>query len=291
MEKISGFLSIMTLSFLIVGCQTAQEANESSNEEPIEENELEEENDHSNGTSESSDPSEETPTSEEEKEPRSFLLAAQHIQVETEDQVEFTAAFSFERVEEELSMNESLTKSLIEADLSEQDILDTYVDIEVEGSELHLYFNEDDNNLAATSAQSRMFFDSLFAISDMFGMSEVFFYNPDGELDITVADENGEPLSFQATIETMKTIDGESGGHSLAIIEGIEVKEATFENGIAMVDYTVHEEEVSEADQIVFERAMQLTALDFHADELHLMNETTQVKLILPLLNESISID
>ena len=188
-------------------------------------------------------------------------------------------------------MNESLTKSLIEADLSEQDILDTYVDIEVEGSELHLYFNEDDNNLAATSAQSRMFFDSLFAISDMFGMSEVFFYNPDGELDITVADENGEPLSFQATIETMKTIDGESGGHSLAIIEGIEVKEATFENGIAMVDYTVHEEEVSEADQIVFERAMQLTALDFHADELHLMNETTQVKLILPLLNESISID
>ncbi|WP_078394677.1 hypothetical protein [Shouchella patagoniensis] len=225
-------------------------------------------------------------------------------------------------------MNESLTRSLIEADLSEQDILDTYVDIEVEGSELHLYFNEDDNNLAATSAQSRMFFDSLFAISDMFGMSEVFFYNPDGDIGITVAerlidepasvaeereltsgyyttyneeleetlfipsakvdepvaDENDEPLSFQATIETMKTIDGGSGGHSVAIVEGIEVKGATFENGIATVHYTVNEEEVSEEDQIVFERAMQLTALDFHAQELHLINETKNVKAIYPLL-------
>lgn len=83
----------------------------------------------------------------------------------------------------------------------------------------------------------------------------------------------------------MDTIDGASGSLSSAIIEGIEVNEAFLVDGTATIHYTVNEETVSETDQIVFERALQLTALDFHADELHVMNETKNIKSVYSLLN------
>ncbi|RKL65159.1 hypothetical protein CR203_22105 [Salipaludibacillus neizhouensis] len=85
--------------------------------------------------------------------------------------------------------------SLIDGDPSEQGILSSYADISLDWPELHLDLNEEGNELSATSAQSGLFYDSLFGISDLYGIEEVLFFNPNGENDIIVAErEIDEPL-------------------------------------------------------------------------------------------------
>src|SRR5699024_10646719 len=42
--------------------------------------------------------------------------------------------------------------------------------------------------LSTTTAQSDLFYDALFGISDFYGVEEITFLNPDGKKDITVAE-------------------------------------------------------------------------------------------------------
>jgi outer membrane murein-binding lipoprotein Lpp len=97
------------------------------------------------------------------------------------------------------------------------------------------------------------------------------WFIPAGELD---EGAGGEDLSFQETIEMMQTVGQEDAFYASAITEGLEVKEVSLEDGVAIVHYTMDEEEASVSDRIVFENAMQLVALDFDATELQLVNET-----------------
>ncbi|MDQ0209071.1 hypothetical protein [Alkalicoccobacillus murimartini] len=80
-------------------------------------------------------------------------------------------------------------------------------------------------------------------------------------------------------------VDGSTDIRS-AVPNGIERVDTSFEDDIATVQFTIDEEFYSEENHIVFERGMQLLALDFKADELHLVNETEKVRSVFPLLGE-----
>ena len=188
------------------------------------------------------------------------------------------------------------------------------------------FTEEDEGALSTTSAQTTFFYSSLFGISDLYGIEEIVFTNPEGEENVIVAqrlvdepliveeergvsrgyytiydkeleqtnflagvdvgervaDENGEPLSFPETVEAMRAVDQEGATYSSAMVEGLEVVDASLENETATVRFTSDEETVTEPDLIVFENAMQLAALDFRVEELRLINETLEESTTYP---------
>lgn len=115
--------------------------------------------------------------------------------------------------------------------------------------------------------------------------SEQTFFLPGGVLEEPVENEDGEPLTFPETLEAMESLKGEDVFYDSAIIEGFEIVEASMDDDVATVQYTMDEQMVTEFDQIVFENAIQLAALDFHAAEVHLLNDTLQVSTIYPLVS------
>ncbi|SES41217.1 hypothetical protein [Salipaludibacillus aurantiacus] len=364
MKKMTEIAGCISAAFLIVGCQNSEDGSEDLNDESVDEssadeynldeNEELENNGEENGSNENKgeeslteadengnkeneeDAIDETDENDSDayagtQETPDYLIGSQYIEAEVDGIVQFYTAFSIKRDgDEQLSHEESIEMSLNDGDLSEQDILSSYADISVEWPKLHIHFNEDGNELSATSAQSGLFYDSLLGISDLYGIEEVLFFNPEGENDIIVAergideplivqnergltrgyytiydedleetlflaggeldeqveDESGEPLSFPETVEAMHSIDREDAFYSSAIVEGMEIVNSSMENGIATVQYTAEEEVVTEADLIVFENAMQLAALDFHAWEVRLINDTTKELITYPLVGQ-----
>ncbi|MBM0066422.1 hypothetical protein [Alkalicoccobacillus gibsonii] len=113
---------------------------------------------------------------------------------------------------------------------------------------------------------------------------EQTLFLPGGLLGEDVTEADGEPLSFEETVEEMKTVNDHELSYSTAIVEGMAIDHASIENDVATVRYTVDEEIVTESDQIVFANAMQLAALDFHATELELVNETERRIVNYPLI-------
>ncbi|KAB8126157.1 hypothetical protein F9U64_20585 [Gracilibacillus oryzae] len=340
MKKMAVIAGIISIAFFLVACQSSE--SEEQNSEPVKENpadenalnekdepEIDEESENKEDTEESADEMNDNDSaaySEIQETPAYFIDT--HV-ISTD--VDFHTAFSITRDEEQqLSLEDRLEKSLKENDPSQQGILSSYADISVEWPELHLQFNEEGSQLSTTSTQSLLFNESLFGISDLYGIEEVTFFNPDGETDIIVAErkieepvlvenergltrgyytvydkelqstlflpggeldeqvtnENGEPLSFPETVESMKKADNEGAFYSSAIVEGIEIENASLENGNATVQYTMDEEMVTESDRIVFENAMQLAALDFHASEILVINDTLKERVTYPLVDQ-----
>ncbi|GAB3055525.1 hypothetical protein ACFOU0_01840 [Salinicoccus sesuvii] len=115
---------------------------------------------------------------------------------------------------------------------------------------------------------------------------EQTLFLPGGVLDESIVDVNDELLSFPETIEAMGTVENEATFYGSAIVEGLEVVDASYENGVASVEYVMDETHVTEADRIVFERAIQLAALDFHASELYLVNDTLKENVKYPLIEQ-----
>ncbi|MBU9674041.1 hypothetical protein KQ939_13965 [Planococcus sp. CP5-4] len=240
----------------------------------------------------------------------------------------YLTAFNIERGEDEEGIAEkSLMQSLIENDPTTLEILGSYAELTVDMPKLNVKFTEEDGSaLSTTSAQTTFFYSSLFGISDLYGIEEIVFTNPEGEENVIVAqrlvdkpliveeergisrgyytmydkeleqtnflagvdvgeqvaDENGEPLSFHETVEVMKTADQEGATYSSAMVEGLEVVDASLENDTATVRFTSDEETVTEPDLIVFETAMQLAALDFEVEQLRLINETLEESITYP---------
>ncbi|MEW4225057.1 hypothetical protein [Rossellomorea marisflavi] len=132
--------------------------------------------------------------------------------------------------------------------------------------------------------------DAPIVVADERGRSKGYYtlYDKEGKqtwfIPASELDEGagGEDLSFQETIEMMQTVDQEDEFYASAITEGLEVKEVSLEDGLAIVHYTMDEEEVSASDRIVFENAMQLAALDFDATELQMVNETKRQNKTFP---------
>lgn len=264
------------------------------------------------------------------KEASAYSIDTKTIEEEVDGILQFYTAISFMRAEEEQPLEERIEQSLIDGDPSEQEILRSYVDISTDWPALNLQFQEEGNQLSATSAQSVLFYASLFTISDLYGIEEISFLNPDEELDIIVAErgiqepvnlqeergltrgyytiydeeleetlflaggdieeqvpnETEEPLTFPETMETMAVVEGEDTFYSSAMVEGIEVTQVSMEDGEAAVQYTMDEEITSEADRIVFEKAIQLAALDFQAEEVNLINDTAEERTVYPLIEQ-----
>ncbi|MFK3937506.1 hypothetical protein ACI2JA_08310 [Alkalihalobacillus sp. NPDC078783] len=113
---------------------------------------------------------------------------------------------------------------------------------------------------------------------------EQTLFLPGGLLGEDVTGADGESLNFEETVEEMKTVNEHELSYSTAIVEGIEIDHTSLEKDVASVHYTIDEDLVTESDQIVFANAMQLAALDFHATELELVNETEQRIVNYPLI-------
>ncbi|MBM7581132.1 hypothetical protein [Jeotgalibacillus terrae] len=244
----------------------------------------------------------------------------------------FYLAYAIDRDKEKgqtVTPEQRLKISLFENDPSEQDILSSYTELTLDWPSLTIQFDQEGNDLAATSAQSVLFYDALFGISDLYGVEDITFLSPDGEQRMTVAErtvddtitvkdergetrgyyaiydkeleetlfipggeleepvvnESGEPLSFPETIEKMKSVEPDTF-YSTAIVEGIEIVSSSITNGVATVQYTMNQDIVTEADRIVFENAIQLAALDFHAWEVRLFNDTLKEKRTYPLVGQ-----
>ncbi|MEW4305524.1 hypothetical protein [Rossellomorea marisflavi] len=124
--------------------------------------------------------------------------------------------------------------------------------------------------------------DAPIVVADERGRSKGYYtlYDKEGKqtwfIPASELDERagGKQMSFKETIEMMKTVDRKDAFYSSAITEGLEVVEASLEDGVAIVRYTMDEEKVSASDRIVFENAMQLSVLDFDATQLQMVNET-----------------
>ncbi|MED4129721.1 hypothetical protein [Shouchella miscanthi] len=310
---------LFLLVFLVAGCQGSGDELNGQNQDTIETEE---------GELEELDTESEALEYEKIEVDERYVL---HSHLIDEDQAFYTA-FSINRNESEevKLLEEQLLNSLAESDPSEQDILNSYTDLSVESQKLTVQFNEEGNQLSTTTAQTTLFYDSLFGISDLYGIKEIVFLHPDGGTDIIVAErevndplvveeergatrgyytvydealeetlflsggaleeqvvnEAGELLSFSETVEKMATIDKEDAFYASAVVKGIEVVNATLGNGMASVQYTMDEDMVTEADRVVFENAIQLAALDFHASKVELVNDTLQEHVRYPLIEE-----
>ncbi|MFD1019851.1 hypothetical protein [Thalassobacillus hwangdonensis] len=361
MKKITKIAGLITFAFIITGCQSSEEEanpqtsetaenesadspeNDGSKEDNVEsDNNLDSEEDGTSGDGdvENKDTSDEARTSNDEESNTDDVYAGTQedpdyfIDTQVFDRESgFYTAYAIHRdkgEEQALSPEERLETSLLNNDPSEQDILSSYADLSFEWPNLIIQFNEDGNELAATSAQSNLFFEALYGISDLYGVEEITFLNPDGEKAVTLAErsidepiavkderdltrgyytiydeelgetlflpggeleeqvvnENDQPLSFPETIEAMGSIDLADAFYSSAIVEGIQIVDSSITNGVAAVQYTMDEDIVTEEDRIVLENAIQLAALDFHAWEVKLMNDTLKEITTYPLIGQ-----
>jgi hypothetical protein len=87
--------------------------------------------------------------------------------------------------------------------------------------------------------------------------------------------ENDELLGFSETLEKMRTISGENVDRQAGISDAVFINNSAINDNQAEVSYSINEEnsEWTEEDQKHFENILQLTALDFQVEELHLINE------------------
>ncbi|MCM2677924.1 hypothetical protein [Alkalicoccobacillus plakortidis] len=361
MKKVTKTAGMVSVAFLLVGCQNTEDETQTTNVEPVEESasdesdqdenqgveseaeDHDEENssEHTNDENDDNEDTEEVSSNDDEEDDTNVYggtLASGNYFIDTgyfDDGTNFITTFFIKRNGEgDYSNEDRLERSLIDNDPSEQDILSSFADISLDWPDLYIQFNvnihSEENELATTSAQSNLFFNSLFGISDLYGVEEIVFLNQDGEKDIEVAErliddsiivkderglsrgyytiydeeleqtlflsgaeleeevanDNGDPLTFSETVEAMGTIDHEDAFYSSAVVEGIEIVNASIENSVATVEYTMDEEINTEADRTVFENAIQLAALDFHAWEVRLINDTMQEVVTYPLVGQ-----
>lgn len=332
MKKIAGLISVL---FLITGCQSSGDEDHTQNagtaeNEGTEMIENDNENNNANTLKESNDDvKNDTEVYGGTQKNPNYFIESQIFDYENK----FYTAFSINRNEDEeqyFSPENRLEMSLLNNDPSEQDILKSYTDLSLEESKLEIKFNEAGNKLSTTTAQSTLFFDLLFGISDFYGVEEITFLNPDekkdvivaersiyesvvvkderdltrgyytifdeeleetfflpgGELEEQVVNGNNDPLSFPETVEAMGTTDDEDAFYSSPIVEGIQIVDASITNGVATVQYTMDEDKITETDRTAFEHAIQFAALDFHAWEVELINDTLRESNTYPLIGQ-----
>lgn len=227
MTKIIGMISV---AFLIAGCQNTEEGPDTQNADPesveVREDDAENNEDEleeaSNDSVESTDNSyeqaeseivdadedEDSPEGENQDaddEPRPYGSAVENqnyfIQTHSFDQdAQFYTAFSIERQEggDNTPIERRLETSLVESDPSEQDIIDSYADLSLNWPNLTIQLSVDGNELSATSAQSGLFFDTLYGVIDYYGIEEVTFLDPQGEENVILAERSiYEPVTVQ----------------------------------------------------------------------------------------------
>ncbi len=201
-----------TIAILLVGCQNPEEetvqdaesVDESQNESDPADQEEQKTGNNADENSNNKDTNEESSNEDADndsgtyggtQETPNYFIDSQIFSSENK----FYTAYTIERDHEgDMPLEDRLEESLTENDPSEQDILSSFTDMTVEWPKLQVNFTEEGNQLSATSAQMMLFYDSLFGISDLYGIEEVSFFNPDGEENITVAERLvDEPMQIE----------------------------------------------------------------------------------------------
>ncbi len=214
---------LFLLVFLVAGCQGSNDELNGQNQDTIETEEGE---------------LEELDTESEALEYKKIEVDERYVlntHLIDEDQAFYTA-FSINRNESEEidSLEKQVINSLTDSDPSEQDILSSFTSLSLESRELTIQFNEEGSQLSTTTAQTTLFYDSLFGISDLYGIKEIAFINPDGGTDIIVAErEVNKPLVVEEEREPTR-------GYYTVYDEALE--ETLFLAGQALEEQVVNEE-------------------------------------------------
>ncbi|MFK3937615.1 hypothetical protein ACI2JA_08890 [Alkalihalobacillus sp. NPDC078783] len=235
--------------------------------------------------------------------------------------------YSFVRTPEDLSVEERFHQSLMESDQSQRELFSNVSDFELDGTTANFYYDENET-LSMASSESSIFWSMLDEIGFRFGVEEANLFNQDGERGLQFAenewnepieieselnrgyyvitqetsndgeplyisgataeeemnDPNGEPFTFEQTLEAMTTVQENDGVYKTGLYEGLSIQEAEIEDGLATVRYELmRDEQAPEDERIQFEHVIQLAALDFQVNELQLINETDRVISIYPL--------
>jgi hypothetical protein len=204
-KKITRIAGMASIAFLLVSCQNSEDGAADQDTETVDENsqneavtedtdELATEGTNDENSTDQEDMEEES-SNEDDGDDNSDTYGGAQITPDYfidshpyDTGTEFLTAFTITREEEEnLSPEERLKTSLIENDPSEQEILGSFTEISAEWPKLQVHFTEEGNQLSTTSAQTTLFYDSLVGISNLYGIEEITFTNPDGEEDIIVA--------------------------------------------------------------------------------------------------------
>jgi major membrane immunogen (membrane-anchored lipoprotein) len=319
-------LIAISLLFLLMACgqnDTGEETDEAENgtqteDEVSDENGEEEEtesepNEDQETASENEDISEEEQTVTEETIDGSFIVYG-HRDYEGNEEL---LTFSFQRSDQQLSLEERLMDSLVES--AETDKLDALDRITIEGSTASLYFTENEQLLSMASTEQLYFTEMLYEISSLYGIETLEFYVGDepgvdfgqtgtvetmeveapdnrgfyvyGEVDEEttyisgvaaeeeMSNESGELMNFAETVEKMQSVQGDASYHS-GISEGIDIVDVTVNDMIAEVHYNTAD---SQANLENFEHVLQLAALDFDFEHLQLNNQEEGEVKIFPL--------
>lgn len=214
---------LFLLVFLVAGCQGSNDELNGQNQDTIETEEGE---------------LEELDTESEALEYKKIEVDERYVlntHLIDEDQAFYTAFSIYRNESEEIdSLEKQVINSLTDSDPSEQDILSSFTSLSLESRELTIQFNEEGNQLSTTTAQTTLFYDSLFGISDLYGIKEIVFINPDGGTDIIVAErEVNKPLVVEEEREATR-------GYYTVYDEALE--ETLFLAGQALEEQVVNEE-------------------------------------------------
>lgn len=300
-------LIAVSLLFFLIACGQNGNEPEESEEESADETAEEGETQESETNEEQSSPSEEA--NEKEQHIKEEILDSGFIVYGHRDfeRSEELLAFSFQRSDQQLPLEERLLDSLKES--AETDKLAELEQIAVDGTAASLYFTENEQLQSMASAEQLYFTDMLHAISSLYGIETLEFYtgNEPGiefgqtgtveRLDVEapenrgfyvygdidgmrtyisgvsaeeiMTDEAGDLMDFPETVNKMKTVKDNSS-YQPGIGAGIEIIDVTVNDAAAEVHYNLAEDQ---ADITDFENVLQLTALDFGFQELHLINQ------------------
>ncbi|WP_416150116.1 hypothetical protein ACM26V_03745 [Salipaludibacillus sp. HK11] len=192
MKKRNMNSGIVCVTLVVAACNNAEEtepANEmsSNGEENIEQTESinneDEGNDNESGEEMSDEYTEEEVTGD-------FLIYSDRT--EPSDLM-----FYFTRTTDEMTREELFEQSLIESDPSQDQLLSTMTNFEVDGTVVNLYFDENDN-LSMASTESDQFWEVLHEIGFRFGIDEINLFNQDGERGLTFAENIWEePIEIE----------------------------------------------------------------------------------------------
>lgn len=224
--------------------------------------------------------------------------------------------FSFQRSEQQLPLEDRFMASLKES--VETDKLEELERISAEGTAASLYFTENEQLQSMASAEQLYFTDMLYDISSLYGIDTLHFYVGDepgidfgqtgrietleveapksrgfyvyGDIDGTrtyisgvaaeevMTNDDGDLMDFVETVNKMQSVQDSAAYHS-GISEGIEIIDVSVHDALAEVHYNSPDAQTDISD---FENVLQLAALDFHMQELHLINqEQEQAKIYL----------
>ncbi|MCE7794125.1 hypothetical protein K8O68_17180 [Salipaludibacillus sp. CUR1] len=259
----------------------------------------------------------ESDTSLDAEQPASIYVATIYT-VENEDSVSEYVVLEESVLNSEVGIEESVKHSLQESDFTSGQYMDNLTDISAENDTVVLNFADESSLESLTSSESQFLNDLFQELLALYGFNQVSFeaegepgiiygqhgevetipvsshnrgyYLIDGEEDFYLIsgiaageqiedNESGNPLTFEQTVEKMKTTSEDADWYDSAIPQEVEITSVRIPGDTARVSYILEDEEVSDEKLDAFFEALKLSAAPFTLDTLEIINEETDEKV------------